>query len=135
MSMKKISGILGLATMFLPSLAVATDCAPYCRISDYFYAPRLFMTPGPAGALSFGELMVMIFNIVFFVVGSVAVLFLIIGGFRYIASRGNEEAAEGAKKMMTAAVVGLVVVFMSFAMVYIISTILITGSTGTGIGP
>ena len=76
----------------------------------------------------------MIFNTILMVAGSVAILFLIIGGFRYITSRGNEEATEAAKKTMTAAIVGLIVVFMSFAMVFIISQVLITGSTGVGDG-
>ena len=72
----------------------------------------------------------MIFNTILLVAGSIAVLFLIIGGFRYITSRGNEEATEAAKKTMTSAIVGIIVIFMSFATVYIISRFLITGQTG-----
>ena len=55
-------------------------------------------------------------------------LFLIIGAFRYLTSSGNEEAAEAAKKMMTNAVVGLIIIIMSFAMIYIITRALLTGS-------
>ena len=69
------------------------------------------------------------------VAGGIAVIFLVWGAISYIASRGNEEATEAAKKTMTAALVGLIVVIMAFAMVFIISQILVTGAPGTGIGP
>ena len=129
------------ALVLFPTVGLAQvtgDCDvndKYCSVGgSNFFVPRFFGTGGAAGTTSFGELTVMIFNTILMVAGSVAILFLIIGGFRYIPSRGNEEATEAAKKTMTAALVGLIVVFMSFAMVFIISQVLITGSTGVGDG-
>ena len=128
---------LVLAALVLPMVAAAQqnqDCTAndtYCNIGgSNFFVPRFFGSGGAAGTTSFGELTVMIFNTILLVAGSIAVLFLIIGGFRYITSRGNEEATEAAKKTITHAILGLVIVILSFAIVTIITRILITGNPG-----
>jgi len=58
-----------------------------------------------------------ILNIVFALAGIVAVVFLIIGGFRYVTSGGNAEASEGAKTTILNAIIGLVVIFLAFLLV------------------
>ncbi len=65
-----------------------------------------------------------IINIALSVAGLIAVLFLIIGGFRYITSAGNEETAEQAKKVITNAIIGVVVIILSFVIVRVISNAL-----------
>ncbi len=47
----------------------------------------------------------------------VAVLFLIVGGLQYITASGNEKRAEAAKSTILYAVVGLVVILLSFVIV------------------
>jgi hypothetical protein len=46
-------------------------------------------------------------------VGGAAMLFIIYGGFLYITSRGNKQQAERAKKTLTYAIFGLVLVFLA----------------------
>lgn len=46
--------------------------------------------------------------------GGVAVLFLILGGYRYITSQGNQDQIEVAKKTILYSIIGLVVLFASF---------------------
>src|SRR3989344_2245129 len=67
-----------------------------------------------------------IINIALAVAGLIAVLFLIIGGFRYITSAGNEETAEQAKKIITNAIIGIVIIILSFVIVRVISNALTT---------
>src|SRR3989338_6473758 len=57
--------------------------------------------------------------------GLIAVIFLIIGGFRYITAGGNEETAEEAKKTVTNAIIGIVIVILAFVIVRVISNALI----------
>lgn len=90
---------------------------------------------GPSGTKSFGDLVTAIINILLFVIGSISIIFFILGGFRYVTAHGNEEMAEGAKKTMIHAIIGLVVVIMSFAVIFIITSILISGRGGVGITP
>ena len=72
---------------------------------------------------------VKIINIALTVAGLIAVLFLIIGGFRYITSAGNEETAEQAKKIITNAIIGIVIIILSFVIVRVISNALISNQT------
>ena len=67
-----------------------------------------------------------IINVALAVAGLIAVLFLIIGGFRYITSAGNEETSEAAKKIITNAIIGIVVIILSFVIVRVISNALTT---------
>ena len=88
---------------------------------------------GPAAATSFGQLVTNVLEILLLVAGSIAVIYLVIGGIKYVVSRGNEEKVESAKNTMTAAIWGLVIIIMSFAIIYIISETLIRGAPGTDI--
>lgn len=56
-------------------------------------------------------------NAILGLVGVVAVLFLIIGGFQYIVSAGNPEAIEKAKNTILYAIIGIVVCLLSYAVV------------------
>lgn len=60
---------------------------------------------------------------------AIAVVFLVIGGFRYVTSSGNEELVEKAKKNITHSIIGLVIIIMAFAIVQIISNFLIKPPT------
>ena len=85
---------------------------------------------GPAGKLTFTGFVTSVIDILLWIVGILAVLFIIIGGIRYILSSGNEEAAEAAKKMIIHAVLGVVIVILSFVMIRIIVSALTLGSFG-----
>lgn len=85
---------------------------------------------GPAGKLTFTGFVTSIIDILLWIVGILAVLFVIIGGIRYILSSGNEEAAEAAKKMIIHAVLGVVIVILSFVMIRVIVSALTLGSFG-----
>lgn len=64
---------------------------------------------------------------------AVAVLFLIIGGFQYITSAGNEEAAEKGKGTAVNALIGIVIIILSYVIVNVVSNFV--SSAGTGAGP
>ena len=50
-------------------------------------------------------------------IGFVSVVMLIIGGFRYVLSNGNEKSVTGAKDTILYAIIGLVVALLAFAIV------------------
>ncbi len=56
-------------------------------------------------------------NTLIFIVGAVAVLYLIIGGLRYVVSNGDSKNVEAAKNTILYAIVGIVVAVISFALV------------------
>ncbi len=74
-------------------------------------------------------------SIVVFVVGwillatfSVAVMILLIGGFRYITSAGNESQAEAAKETITKAIIGLVIILLAYVIVSTINNLLVNST-------
>lgn len=89
-----------------------------------------FTTPDPSGSgvaedTELSELLVRIINVLLALAGLVAVVFLIVGGFRYITAGGNEEAAESGKKAIVNAVIGIVVIILSFVIVRVVSNAII----------
>lgn len=82
--------------------------------------------PGNAGDSASGWILNII-NISLAVVGIIAVAVLVYGGFRYITSAGNEEAAESGKKAIQNAIIGLVVVIFSYVIVTVIMNALRPG--------
>ncbi len=60
--------------------------------------------------------------------GITAVIFVIIGGYMYITSAGNEEQAGKGRKTITYALIGLIVVLLAFVIVALLSKFITTGS-------
>lgn len=61
----------------------------------------------------------------------VAVLFLIIGGFWYITSAGNEETAEKGKGTVINAIIGIVIIILSYVIINVISNLVANPNSGT----
>jgi len=59
--------------------------------------------------------------------GVIALVLIIYSGTKYIMSRGDQTRIEEAKKTLTFAIIGLIVIFLSFFIVQLISTL--TGVT------
>lgn len=98
-----------------------------------FAVPNPNAGTGPIGAADFGTLVTNVIDIALLSIGSLAVIFLIVGGFRYVTSFGNEEQTENAKKIIQFSILGLVITFLAFVIVRIISTVLLQGSFGLNI--
>ncbi len=60
--------------------------------------------------------------------GVVAVVFIVIGGYQYMTSGGNEEAAEKGRKTLINSVIGLVVIIMSFVIVRVVTNLITSQS-------
>lgn len=58
-----------------------------------------------------------VLNFVLGFLGFICVLFVIYAGFLYVTSQGDEEATGKAKKIITNAVIGIIIILASFAIV------------------
>lgn len=58
------------------------------------------------------------------IAGALAVVFLVIGGIRYITSAGNATQTEGAKKTIIWALVGIIIIALSYFLVVMIPKLL-----------
>jgi hypothetical protein len=56
-------------------------------------------------------------NTLLLAIGFVSVVMLIIGGFRYVLSNGNEKSVTGAKDTILYAIIGVVVALLAYAII------------------
>ncbi|MBX4186746.1 MAG: pilin [Candidatus Doudnabacteria bacterium] len=81
--------------------------------------PNNFGLPGAPSSRLSTELTDIV-RLVLQIVGLIAVGFLIYGGFQYITSSGNAEQTESAKKTIQNAIIGLLVIILSYTIVTVI---------------
>ncbi len=68
-----------------------------------------------ANKSSSDKLIANIINILLYIIGTAAVIVIIIAGIRYTTSGGSQQAVEGAKKMLLGGVIGLAVAIFAYA--------------------
>jgi hypothetical protein len=67
------------------------------------------------------DLLVKVIKVLLGLAGIVGVLILVLGGYWYMASAGNEETAEKGKKAIVNSIIGLVVIILAYTIVNIIT--------------
>lgn len=73
-----------------------------------------------AGKTTINKTIANIINVFSYIVGTIAVIMLIYGGFRYVTSGGDSGAISSAKNTILYAIVGLVIVAISQAIVWFV---------------
>ncbi len=69
------------------------------------------------------DLAVSIINIILGFLGLLAVVIILIGGFKWMTAGGNEDNVSSAQKIIVAGVIGLVIIFAAWGIAsYVIST-------------
>ncbi len=99
--------LIFLLVAFAPSTVFAQNCT----------APNGSPWPDCIPTDDFIVMLGKVIDIFLILTGSVAVLFIIIGGFQYITSAGNPENVGKAKNTVLYAIIGLIVVILSYAIV------------------
>ncbi|MFW6143693.1 MAG: hypothetical protein ACOC4Z_02110 [Patescibacteria group bacterium] len=78
----------------------------------------------PAGSFkNLGDVIGTILPNIFIGAGLLTFALLIIGGFKYLTAGGDEKAVMSAKDSITNAIIGLVIIFCSYWIMWIIQTI------------
>lgn len=72
---------------------------------------------GGSGNNNFGKMLKTIVNVLLFIVGSVAVIMIVVGGLRYTLSGGDQAQITSAKNTILYSIIGLVIAILSFAIV------------------
>jgi hypothetical protein len=75
------------------------------------------------GATTLSQLILSVINIILALAGLIAVLVLIIGGFRYVTSFGNDDAVGNAKKMIINAILGIIIIILAFVVVRVVQNV------------
>jgi len=123
--MKKIAtlttSIAFFSLMVLPALAAAGDFG---------------LEYGTYLGLGTNDIKAGIMNIVQYLLGFlgiVAIIIMLYGGFTWMTAAGNEEKVGKAKQIISAGIIGLIIIFISYALVtFVIAQLLsATGATGS----
>jgi len=79
------------------------------------------------------DLLEFVVNLMLSVSAIVAVIFLVIGGIRYVTSAGNKEGVAGAKNTVLYSIIGLIIIIIAWAIVRMVSSLF--GVTPTEVKP
>lgn len=118
-----IIAVLSLAVIFAwhtgISYAAAQDSIK-CGVNAAAGAAGSDCTKSPAPSTDFTTLVTRIINIMSVLVGAIAVVMIVVAGFRFVASAGNETAVAAARKTILYAIIGLLVVAVAQALVHFV---------------
>lgn len=110
-----LTGLLALGVLAVPAMTSA-----------------LTVTGGSTFGLGTADLQETVIKIVQWILGLlglIAVIMILIGGFKWMTAGGNEEKIESAKKLLTAAIIGLIIVLLAWAIV-IFAVNVLTNTSG-----
>ncbi|PIS04864.1 MAG: hypothetical protein COT81_04385 [Candidatus Buchananbacteria bacterium CG10_big_fil_rev_8_21_14_0_10_42_9] len=74
---------------------------------------------------------IQVVRVFFSILGVVFIILLIWAGFTWMTSAGDEDKIATAKKTISAAVIGLIIIFVSYALATFILDTIICGTTGS----
>lgn len=113
-----------------PNGGGSLSCPSGTTLQNGLCVPQGGPTGGFANSKTLMGLLTEILKYLLYLAGAIAVLFIVIGGFQYITSAGNEEQAEKGKNTLVNAIIGLVVIIMSYAIIQVIANA-VTKTPGT----
>jgi len=70
-----------------------------------------------------------VINVILGFLGIIAVVLILAGGFRWMTAQGNDDAIAGAKNLMVAGVVGLVIILAAFGIAKFVIEALVGATT------
>lgn len=118
--MKKIISALSLGTyLSLASSAFAQTQVATCPAGSF------------AGLcnITFSNVIPALITTIFIIATIVALLYLIWGGFKWLTSGGDKGAVQQAREHIVAAIIGLVIIFLSYFILNIVLSFFLPGTT------
>lgn len=76
-----------------------------------------------SGADSVVLIITQVIKILLLIAGSVAILFIIIGGYQYLTSGANPEGAKKGKTTVVNALIGIIVIVLSYVLVTVVANL------------
>jgi hypothetical protein len=83
-------------------------------------SPSTAGCPNSTTPSTFPDILRKVINVMSVLIGAIAVIMIIFGGFRYVTSAGNEQGVTAAKKTIMYALIGLVIVALAQVIVHFV---------------
>ena len=114
---------------FTPALAADSGCSGFeSQFSFLSGSSGADPAAGLPKICTAGSAIGWITNMALGFAGVIAVVFIIVGGYMYLTSGGNDEAAERGRKVLTNAIIGLIIIILSAAIIRIVVNTLSSGT-------
>lgn len=113
--MKKIAKYVGIISLL--ALSGGTVLAQ----TNYAENLNLINTDLPTAVVN-------VINYILLFLGLIAVIMILWGGFQWLTAGGNEEKVDKAKKILTAAIIGLVIVLFAYAIANFVISVLLNAA-------
>ena len=84
-------------------------------------------SPFPRGVRDLGDAITRVIQILLIAAGVVALIYLIVGGYMYVTAGGNADQAAAARTTILNAIIGLIVIFASYAIITFVLRGFLTG--------
>jgi Zn-dependent protease with chaperone function len=125
--LKKVSVSLFLLTLIaLPLLASAQEpTVEELKTGELFGGAQVSLGQKPLT-----ETIASVINVALGLLGVVAVVIILIGGFMWMTAGGNEEKVGKAKKLLMAGVIGLAIILSAYAIARFVVSSLMTATAG-----
>ncbi len=95
-------------------------------LAGVVYAQQIDISPpegwGNLAEITLPDIISTVIKLILIVAALIAFIFLVIGGIKWIVSGGDKEATAAAQKTITAALVGLIIVFSAWAIIKLLET-------------
>ncbi len=124
--------IASIAIVFMPVLMLAPQVGQ-AQLVDQFVDECPEETGVRCNEGGLGEIFVTIINWALGIGFILAVVFLIYGGFRYILAGGNEESAKAGRTAIFNALIGVVIIVLSYVIVQIVYRFVSGDTSGGGV--
>ncbi|OGH10761.1 MAG: hypothetical protein A3B38_03605 [Candidatus Levybacteria bacterium RIFCSPLOWO2_01_FULL_36_13] len=101
---------------------IDTGRAPPCSVplDENGFCPEIFTGLGISFPTTIGGFTSALLGVMLSLIGGIALILIIISGYRIMASQGNPEALQAAREQLTAAIVGLLFVIFSLVVLEVI---------------
>ena len=124
MKSKTLGKIVAGALWLVPVIALAQTITPSSLGIEYGTITGL-------GTRDIRETVAAIINVALGLLGIVAVVIIVAGGFLWMTAGGNEEKLDKARKMIFSGIIGLAIILSAYAIARFVIDKLVAATTGT----
>jgi hypothetical protein len=126
----------GLATLFMFGIGEASAAEGVLGADDFFGGNKTgaeFASTAGLGSANLVDTIAQIIRVAMGFLGVIAVVIILLGGFKWMTAGGNEDKVKKAKQLIFSGIIGLVIILSAFAIASFVIT-QISGATAGGGG-
>ena len=136
--MKKYLSILQLSLVLIMNVfvfsPVVTQATGICGSNNTLIQDsRTKLCVNPAERRNLADIITKVIDYLLLFAALIAILFIVLGGYKYITSGGNAEQAKGGRETVVNAVIGLSIIILAYVIVSVVNNTL-APETSSGLG-